>query len=108
DPIELSALGKVFGQNRQTPLIVGSVKTNIGHLDPAAGVSGLIKVVLSLTHNEIPPHLHFGLPNPLIPWHRLPITVPTQLTPWPGQPKIAGISAFGMSGTNVHLIVEEA
>ncbi|MCX6049751.1 MAG: type I polyketide synthase [Chloroflexi bacterium] len=108
DPIELSALGKVFGQNRQTPLIVGSVKTNIGHLDPAAGVSGLIKVVLSLTHSEIPPHLHFGLPNPLIPWHRLPITVPTQLTPWSGQPKMAGISAFGMSGTNVHLIVEEA
>lgn len=108
DPIELSALGKVFGPNRQTPLMVGSVKTNIGHLDSAAGVSGLIKVVLALTHSEIPPNLHFWPPNPLIPWHNLPVTVPTQRTPWQGQPKIAGISAFGMSGANVHLLVEEA
>ncbi len=110
DPIELNALGSVFGQ-RQQPLLLGSVKTNLGHTDSAAGVAGLIKTVLALRHGEIPPHLHFEQPTPHIPWHRLPFQVVTRLTPWPdaadGQKRLAGISSFGMSGTNAHVVVEE-
>ncbi|MBE9077337.1 type I polyketide synthase [Romeria aff. gracilis LEGE 07310] len=112
DPIELRALGAVFGANRPAdrPLIVGSVKTNFGHLESAAGVAGLIKLVLSLQHLEIPPHLNFETPNPHIPWEQLPIQIPTQPTPW--QPlhdkHIAGLSSFGFSGTNAHLLVEAA
>ena len=108
DPVEMAAIGKVFGPARETPLLVGSVKTNIAHLDPAAGVSGLIKVVLSLQHGEIPGNLHFDQPNPRIPWKTLPITIPTSLTPWVAERKLAGVSAFGLSGTNSHVIVEEA
>ena len=78
DPIEVEALGQVFSQNRRKPLIIGSVKTNIGHLEAASGIAGMIKVVLSLQHEQIPPHLHFNTPNPYISWDNLPITVPTQ------------------------------
>lgn len=112
DPIELRALGAVFGPQRapDRPLAVGSVKTNFGHLESAAGVAGLIKLVLSLQHQMIPPHLHLNTPNPHIPWAELPIQVPTQLMPW--QPlngkRIAGLSSFGFSGTNAHILVEEA
>lgn len=112
DPIEVLALGKVLAQGRleNEPLKIGSVKTNFGHLEPAAGIASLIKVVLSLQHKQIPPHLHFKNPNPYIPWEKLPIVVPIQLTPWNSKTgkRLAGISSFGMSGTNVHLIVEEA
>ena len=112
DPIELESLAAVYGQNRpiNQPLVVGSVKTNFGHLEAAAGVSALIKVVLSLQNQEIPPHLHLENPNPHIQWHQLPIVVPTSRIPWPqgNQPRIAGISAFGISGTNAHIILEEA
>ncbi|MBD2385059.1 type I polyketide synthase [Cylindrospermum sp. FACHB-282] len=112
DPIEVLALGKVLGQGRseQEPLIIGSLKTNFGHLEAAVGVASLIKVVLSLQHQQIPPHLHFQNPNPYIPWDRLAIAIPTELTPWPRQdgPQLAGVSSFGMSGTNVHIIVEAA
>lgn len=110
DPIEVMALANVLGQNRNNnPLALGSVKTNIGHLEAAAGIAGLIKVVLSLQHQQIPPHLHLQTPNTYIPWQKLPISIPTQLTPWlgEGESRLAGISSFGMSGTNVHLIVEE-
>jgi acyl transferase domain-containing protein len=112
DPIEVRALGAVFGEGRQKsdPLWIGSVKTNIGHLEMAAGIAGLIKTVLCLRHAEIPAVLHFQNPNPYIPWELLPIQVPTRLTPWKvaqGQ-RIAGVSSFGFSGTNVHLLVEEA
>ncbi|MGD1930337.1 MAG: SDR family NAD(P)-dependent oxidoreductase [Leptolyngbyaceae cyanobacterium] len=109
DPIEVLALNQVMGQ-RSTPLLIGSAKTNIGHLESAAGVAGLIKVILSLQHQQIPPHLHLQTPNPYIPWHQLAVAVPTQLTPWPATPdrRLAGVSAFGMSGTNVHLVLEEA
>ncbi|MDB9527376.1 SDR family NAD(P)-dependent oxidoreductase [Oscillatoria sp. CS-180] len=109
DPIEVLALDKVMGQ-RPTPLLIGSVKTNIGHLESAAGVAGLIKVILSLQHQHIPPHLHLQSPNPYIPWDQLAVSVPTQLTPWPttAEAKRAGLSSFGMSGTNLHLILEEA
>ncbi len=112
DPIELESLAAVYGKNRpiNQPLVVGSVKTNFGHLEAAAGVSALIKVVLSLQNEEIPPHLHLKNPNPHIPWHQLPIVVPTSPTPWQRseQPRIAGISAFGISGTNAHIVLEEA
>ncbi|MDF5733358.1 MAG: type I polyketide synthase, partial [Rhizonema sp. PD38] len=110
DPIEVLALGKVLGQGRSASetLAVGSVKTNFGHLEAAAGVASLMKVVLSLYNKQIPPHLHFKNPNPHIPWEKLPIVVPTTLTPWlakQGQ-RFAGVSSFGMSGTNVHIILE--
>lgn len=108
DPIEVLALARVLCQDRQHPLYIGSVKTNVGHLDAAAGVAGLMKVVLSLQHGAIPPHLNFTEANPRIPWKGWPICVPTDLTPWPSASNIAGVSAFGMSGTNVHLIVEQA
>ena len=110
DPIEAQALGAALGQNRSTPLAIGSVKTNIGHAEAAAGVAGLIKVVLSLQHQEIPPHLHLKRPSEHIPWAELPLTIPTVPTPW--RPingrRLAGVSSFGFSGTNAHLIVEEA
>ncbi|MEK0194240.1 type I polyketide synthase, partial [Microcoleus anatoxicus] len=109
DPIEANALGSLFS-DREEPLIVGSVKTNIGHPEAAAGIAGLIKVVLSLQHKEIPPHLHFEKPNPYIAWEQLPIKVPTELTPWStvNKQRIAGVSSFGFSGTNAHIVLSEA
>lgn len=109
DPIEVNALGAVFHE-RQQPLIIGAVKTNVGHLEAAAGVAGIIKVVLSLQYGEIPPNLHFVTPNPYITWDELPVVVPTTLTPWPSVgpsgKRVAGISAFAASGTNAHLVLE--
>ncbi|MBH8553202.1 SDR family NAD(P)-dependent oxidoreductase [Nostocaceae cyanobacterium CENA357] len=111
DPIEVLALGAVLGQGRSqdNALAIGSVKTQVGHLESAAGVAGLMKVVLALQHAEIPPHLHLQQPNPYISWEKLPVVVPTQPTQWPlgtdGR-RLAGVSSFGMSGTNVHLILE--
>jgi acyl transferase domain-containing protein/ubiquinone/menaquinone biosynthesis C-methylase UbiE len=112
DPIEVGALGAVFANGRDAshPLIIGSVKSNIGHLEAAAGMAGLIKVVLGLQRQEIPPNLHFKSGNPHIDWAGLPITVPTAVKPWPridGR-RLAGISSFGFSGTNAHVIVEGA
>jgi acyl transferase domain-containing protein len=112
DPIEVQALGAVFGPGREaaTPLLIGSLKTNVGHLEAAAGVSGLIKVVLSLQHREIPQHLHFQQPSPHIPWSRLPVSVTSERAPWSplhGK-RIAGVSSFGLSGTNAHVVLEEA
>jgi acyl transferase domain-containing protein len=114
DPIEVEALGQVFAEGRQPdrPLLIGSVKTNIGHAEVASGIAGLIKVVLSLKHEEIPPHLHFHQPNPHIDWSHLPIRVTKERTPWPSPTgmgsRFAGVSSFGMSGTNAHLIIEQA
>ena len=107
DPLELRALGEVFGQ-RQTPLVIGSVKTNIGHLEPAAGIAGLIKVVLALHHGEIPPQLHFDVPNPNLDWNAWPVKVATETLPWPEASRIAGVSAFGLSGTNAHVLLDAA
>lgn len=111
DPIELRALDTVMGEGREPskPLLVGSVKTNIGHLEPAAGVAGLIKVILALQHGEIPPHLNLATPNPKIPWRRLRIEVPTAARSWPdyGRPRVAAVSSFGASGTNTHVVVSE-
>ncbi len=112
DPIEVLALGKVLseGHSEQQPLSIGSVKTNFGHLESAAGIASLIKVVLALQHQQIPPSLHFQQPNPYIPWEKLPIRVVRELTDWKSTEKgqFAGVSAFGMSGTNVHAILEAA
>ena len=112
DPIEVRALVAALGENRtsEQPLVVGSVKTNIGHLEPAAGAASLIKVILSLQHEEIPPVLHLNKLNPYIDKGTLPLTFPTNVVPWTKgrQRRIAGISGFGLSGTNAHVIVEEA
>ncbi len=111
DPIEVRALAAVYGPGRPggQPLSVGSVKTNVGHLEAAAGIAGLIKVVLALRHGQIPPHLHFQEPNPHLPWKELPVAIPLRLTPWPAAgPRLAGVSSFGFSGTNAHAVLEEA
>lgn len=108
DPIEVLALASTLGKGRDAnhPLLIGSVKTNVGHLETAAGVVGLVKLIMSLRHKAIPPHLHLKQPNPLIPWAQLAVSVPTKLTPWPqGAPLIAGLSSFGFSGTNVHMVI---
>ena len=98
------------GRGADQPLLIGSVKTNIGHLEAAAGMAGLIKVVLALQHGEIPPHLHFTTPNPHIAWAELPLEVPTaaDAVARDGGRRIAGVSSFGFSGTNAHVVVEEA
>ena len=106
DPIEVQALAAVLGESRLEPLMIGSAKTNLGHLESAAGIVGLIKTVLMLQHEQIPPHLHLQTPNPHIPWAELPITIPTSLTPWQNaSEKFAGVSSFGFSGTNSHIIL---
>jgi acyl transferase domain-containing protein/NADPH:quinone reductase-like Zn-dependent oxidoreductase/SAM-dependent methyltransferase/acyl carrier protein len=111
DPIEANALGAVFARSHSAahPLRIGSVKTNIGHLEAAAGIAGLIKVVLSLQHREIPAHLHFQQPTPHIPWSDLPLRVMQQRESLAKiEPIRAGVSSFGFSGTNAHIILEEA
>ena len=112
DPIEMKALAEVFaGRPADFPLSVGAVKTNIGHTEAAAGIAGIIKTILALQHCTIPPHLHFRNPNPLIPWDRFPVKVPTKSMQWEartGAPRRAGVSSFGFSGTNGHIILEEA
>jgi len=110
DPIEVEAIGNALGEGRTQPLILGSVKTNIGHAESASGVAGLIKTVLALQHEQIPPHLHFHERSPRIPWPDFPIEIPTTQTPWPrtGTPRRAGVSSFGFSGVNAHIVLEEA
>jgi len=111
DPIEVRALGQVLRPHRssQQPVLLGAVKTNIGHLEAAAGVAGLMKAVLCLQHRAIPPTLHLQELNPLIPWPDLPVAVPTTLAPWPDAAnQVAGVSSFGFSGTNVHLVLAAA
>ena len=111
DPIEVRALGAVFGKDRvDSPLLIGSVKTNIGHLEASSGIAGLIKVVLALQHQEIPPQLHFERPNPHISWDDLPVAVVTKPMPWARgeRRRMAGVSSFGFSGTNAHVVLEEA
>jgi acyl transferase domain-containing protein len=107
DPIEIRALSTVFGK-RATPLIVGTVKTNLGHLEEAAGIAGLMKVILAMRHNEIPPHLHFRNPNSHIDWERVNFRVPVERTAWSVEKKIAGVSSFGLGGSNAHLVIEQA
>jgi len=110
DPIEVEALKQAFATDKKQYCAIGSVKTNIGHLDTAAGVAGLIKAVLCLYHRIIPPSLHFEKPNPKIDFANSPFFVNTQLREWKrnGGPLRAGVSSFGVGGTNVHAILQEA
>jgi acyl transferase domain-containing protein/pimeloyl-ACP methyl ester carboxylesterase/short-subunit dehydrogenase/acyl carrier protein len=112
DPIEVEALKAVYGQSRNSaaPCVLGSVKTNFGHLEAAAGIAGLIKAVLALHHQAIPPHLHLRQLNPRIDLQNTRLTIPTTLQAWPvaAGPRFAGVSAFGLSGTNAHIVLEEA
>jgi phthiocerol/phenolphthiocerol synthesis type-I polyketide synthase E len=111
DPIEVAALTQAFQTAQQGYCALGSVKTNIGHLDAAAGAAGLIKTLLALQQRQIPPSLHFEAANPQIDFDHSPFYVNTQLQPWPAPPhgpRRAGVSSFGIGGTNAHVIVEEA
>ena len=109
DPIEIAAAAAALAEGRtaNSPLLVGSVKTNIGHLEAASGIAGLIKVVLAIQHGSIPRQLHFETPNPHIAWDDLPVAIVTETIGWPAGRRIAGVSSFGMSGTNAHVILEE-
>ena len=109
DPIEIEALKQVLlTPGRTQPLYIGAVKSNLGHMESASGMAGLIKVILALQHRAIPANLHFQHLNPQIPAHR-DLHFPTEMTAWePGTKRFAGLSAFGISGTNAHLILEEA
>ncbi len=110
DPIEVRALGAVMaGRPPDQPCVIGSVKTNIGHLEAASGVAGTIKAVLMLQHREIVPHLHFRTINPYIPLAELPLRIATERESWPaGDGRLAGVSAFGFGGANAHIILGEA
>ncbi|MFY9983858.1 MAG: type I polyketide synthase [Chthoniobacterales bacterium] len=111
DPIEVRAACAVLCKDRSPdqPLAIGSIKTNIGHLEAAAGIAGLLKVILAFQHKLIPANLHLKKKNPYIDWDRWPIVIPTALTPWnpANGRRIAGVSSFGFSGTNAHVIVSE-
>ncbi|WP_345624573.1 polyketide synthase, partial [Streptomyces ziwulingensis] len=112
DPVEAAALGAALGaaQGRRGALRVGSVKTNVGHLEGAAGITGLIKSALSLTHRELPASLNYETPNPHIPLDELNLTVQAEPGTWPQEdrPLVAGVSSFGMGGTNCHVVLTEA
>ncbi|MET8774545.1 type I polyketide synthase [Nocardia sp. NPDC004654] len=111
DPVEAAALGETYGvrRARNAPLAVGSVKTNIGHLEGASGIAGLIKTVLSLSHRELVASLNFETPNPRIPLEELGLRVVTGIEDWPATDvRRAGVSSFGMGGSNAHVILEEA
>ncbi len=112
DPIEVQAAAAAYGGSRDgdRPLLMGSVKSNIGHLESASGAAGLIKVVLSLQHDLLPQSLHFDNPSPHIPWDSLPVRVVDKAIPWQanGRLRRAGVSSFGFTGTNAHVLIEEA
>ncbi len=111
DPIEVEALGNVVSKTRQPnqPCWIGSVKTNLGHLEPAAGLAGVIKVALALKHGQIPKHLNFTTPNPHIPFEKYHFQIPQTLLDWPkyGESRMAGVSSFGFGGTNAHVVMRE-
>ncbi|MEV0125240.1 SDR family NAD(P)-dependent oxidoreductase [Streptomyces sp. NPDC050703] len=111
DPIEAKALGAVLGEGRAAdrPCLIGSVKSNLGHMEAAAGIGGLIKTALMVRHRTVPPTLHYRTPNPHIPFDDLPLRVAHTRQPWPDTagPALAGVSSFGFGGTNAHLVVEE-
>ncbi len=108
DPIEVNSLLEIFGDRpAETPLALGAVKTNVGHLEGAAGICGLLKALLVVQHREVPPSLHLQQLNPHISVGDRPVSIPTSPTPWFGhRPAVAGVSAFGFVGTNAHVIVE--
>ena len=110
DPIEARALGEVLAQGRPSGsnCMIGSVKTNIGHLEAGAGVAGVIKTALALHHGQLPPSLHFNEPNPLIPFEKLQLQVQQELGDWRAQDgrRLAGVSSFGFGGTNAHAVLQ--
>ena len=112
DPIEMRALGRALGagRDRSQPFWAGSVKSNIGHSEAAAGTAAVIKTLLAMQHGVIPASLHFRQPNPYIPWDEVPVRIPTRTEPWSNgdEPRRAGVNGFGFSGTNAHVILEEA
>ncbi|WPB81056.1 SDR family NAD(P)-dependent oxidoreductase [Archangium violaceum] len=112
DPTEASALGAALGEGRaiDRPLLIGSLKANVGHLEGAAGIMGLIKVALSLSRRLVPPHMLHGEPSPRIPFGELRLHLPQRVMPWPSEdePATAGVSAFGWGGTNAHVVLEES
>ncbi|CAA0107116.1 Phthiocerol/phenolphthiocerol synthesis polyketide synthase type I PpsB [Mycolicibacterium vanbaalenii] len=112
DPIEARALGTVLGKGRpaDAPLLIGAVKSNLGHLEAAAGIAGFAKAVLSLQHNKIPANLDYRNPNPHIPFDKLRLKVVDEHTDWApaGRPRRAGVSSFGFGGTNAHVVIEQA
>ncbi|MGH3373337.1 MAG: beta-ketoacyl synthase N-terminal-like domain-containing protein, partial [Actinoallomurus sp.] len=109
DPVEAAALGAVHGSGRREPLWVGSAKTNVGHLEGAAGMAGLIKTVLAVAHRVIPPSLNFATPNPAIRFAEWNLRVAREAVPWPaGDRVLAGVSSFGMGGTNCHVVLAAA
>lgn len=110
DPIEVEALTKVFGKTKEKYCALGSIKTNLGHMDSSAGVGGVIKTVLALQNRQIPPSINFDKPNPKIDFENSPFYVNTQLKEWKNDkyPLRAGVSSFGIGGTNAHIILEEA
>ena len=112
DPVEFGALAAVLEEGREPgrQAFVGSLKTNLGHTEAAAGVAGLIKTALALHHGAIPPSLHYKTPNTLIPWSDLPLAIPRTHVSWPRHngPRVAGVSGFGIAGTNAHIVLEEA
>ncbi len=109
DPVEAAALGKVLGRARASPLPIGSVKTNIGHTEPASGLAGLLKAMLALEHDEAPPSLHFEEPNPNIDFTDLNLAVTGKTTPLPrsGERRFAGVSSFGFGGTSAHVVIAD-
>ncbi|MCI4677484.1 SDR family NAD(P)-dependent oxidoreductase [Rhodoblastus acidophilus] len=110
DPIEAEALARVLGARRADPLLIGSIKTNIGHTETAAGLAGVLKAMLALEHDLAPASLHFACPNPAIDFARLNLRVAAQATPLPrdGKPRFAGVSSYGFGGTNAHAVLADA
>lgn len=109
DPIEIGAIDKVFGESHRTEALqVGSVKTNIGHMEAAAGVGGLLKVVLQLQEGVIYPHIHLKQPSRHIPWERYQVAIPTEVQPWTGAPRRAMVNSFGFAGTIASVVLEQA
>ena len=112
DPIEIKTLSRVMGKDRplERPCSIGSVKTNIGHLESASGIAGLIKAALCLHYRQIPPSLHFNSPNPEIPWNELKLRIQKELIPLStgSEPAIIGVNSFGLTGMNAHIVLQEA
>ncbi len=111
DPIEVEAIGEALREGREParPVLIGALKANLGHLEAAAGIASLIKAALTVSRGEVPPQIHFETPNPYIDWGRLPVRVPVNVTPWPTgyARRIAGVSSFGFSGSNAHVVLAE-